>query len=103
MPPWTSQSLSHDFKVDKRSVLLASQNVPIAGAAVWRFAIDGELDCIADIEGDEVRDPVRGDVEQARNGLPREGAAPNNALVGLPVGKDDVECHLVDAGVLTAQ
>ena len=94
--------MSRNFDVEQRPVLLASEHVPVAGAAARAQPVDREFDRVRDDELNEIGNPRLRDAHEARDRLARELAAFSRALVVLRVAEDDVEGDRVDACVLAA-
>src|SRR5687767_2128028 len=93
---------SGNLDLEQRPVLLASEHVPIAGAAAGAQAVDREFDRVGHVEFDEIGNALERDAHEAgKSGLREFAAGPRSAII-LLVAENDVERDLVDAGVLAA-
>ena len=81
-------STSWDFDIEERAVLLATENVGVAGAAARGAAVDRELDRQCRVEFDVVRDLRRVDAEEPADGFARQDAALADPVIGRLVGED---------------
>src|SRR5688572_16821991 len=88
--------------VEKRRVLLRAEHVGFARTAARARAADGELDGVARLVHDKVRDARGLDAVEHGHGLARDHAGIAHALEVLALAENDVERDVVDARVLRA-
>src|ERR1700719_4380926 len=97
-----SASASWYFDVEQRTILLAAEDVGVAGTAARYPAVDRKLDRQCRVEGDMVGDLGHLDAEDLADCRTGSHTALGKPVISGVVGEDHVESNFVDPGVLAA-
>src|SRR5215831_11610437 len=90
-----SNSTIRHVDIEEGAVLLAAEDVGVAGAAAWHAAAYRELDCQCRVEFDVVGYLRRVEAENPADCFARRDIALADPVIGNAVGKDHIESDLV--------
>ena len=91
-----------NVNVEQWTILLAAEDVGVAGAATRYPAVYCELGRQCRFEFDVVGDLCRIDAKDLADGRVRQDTALAHPVIGGAVGENHIESNFVDAGVLAA-